>query len=188
MVWFPSDKIITAPQIELPPGALVIIPKASSEGQTDFAVRFDLIVEGESQRFLFYPNGLPWGPGPTVGWALNLETWRERGTQTSAFFATDSLGIRVECFGEILDARQTDFWGGGGRGRAFLSAGGVRLLAGNGEFHSRQAFEIDPSTWLADRESDGQKFGWADGWRLVFGDLEDPIVIKEYMAPTTPTE
>ena len=188
MVWFPADKIIVRPLIELPAGALVILPKTSSEGQTDFAVRFDLIAESGTQRCMFYPNGLPRERSQTLGWGLNLEDWHDRGATTAAFLDTSDRGMRVECFGEILDAQHADFGGSVGRGRAILGASGVRLLAGNGEFRSRQTFEINPSTWLVEPAGNGPKLGWSDGWRLVFGDLENPVVIKEYMAPTTRTE
>jgi hypothetical protein len=183
MIWFPADKMIVGSLIELPPGALVIVPKSTVAAQTEFAVRFNLVVENDTYRFLFYPSGLPRTQDPSIGWALNLEDWRDREDQTAAYLDNSGRGMRIECSGEVLDAQRADFWGGGGRGRAFLGSRGFRLLAGNVDFRNRQTFEIDPTTWLAEYHRDDQKVGWADGWRLVYGDLARPIVIQEYLAP-----
>lgn len=180
MVWFPSDKIITAPLIDLPKGALVIIPKTSGDGQTDFAVRFDLIVDNQPLRYLFYPNGLPWASDQSVGWALNLERWQNRNNQYAAFLDASEWGMRLECSGEILDAQRADYWSGQGRGRAFIGLNGVRLLAGNGSGFDGETIEIDPSSWRAQFHHDVTKIGWAEGWRLLYGNQKEPSIIREF--------
>jgi hypothetical protein len=182
-MWMPVDKVCVAPLIEHPPGAIILLSKGNNDQPAGIAVRFDWKVGEDTQRFLFYPGGLPWAQGESKGWALRLEDWRDRDALVPAYVDQTETKARVEISAEMKDANYVDDWNTQTKGRAFISHQGVRIFSGNGDRFNGNSYAIDPITWQADVAQNGGRIAWSDAWRLVFGDATNPTILFEHTVP-----